>query len=97
MNDSSQTSSRIFDAWCDAHALQQTNLKRQTKGKSTRKNPQCQLPRRVCCNKAVLIVPLVAFSKEWTNVDVVKLENRDDDALQRAIRSQAITGKAMQL
>ena len=52
-----------------------------------------QLPREIYFSKAVLITPPAAEAKEWTDVNVVKLEDRDtarsDD------RFEATTGKAI--
>ena len=53
-----------------------------------------QMPRQVCCSKAVLITPPAAKAKEWTNLDVVKLEDRDTARCDE--RFEAITGKAIQ-
>ena len=52
-----------------------------------------QLPRQVYASKAVLITPAVAEKKEWTNLNVVKLEDRDTVRFDE--RFEATTGKAI--
>ena len=53
-----------------------------------------QLPRQIYWSKAVLITPLAFLIKEWTNMNVVKLEDRDTARCNE--RFEAITGKAIQ-
>jgi N-acetylneuraminic acid mutarotase len=53
-----------------------------------------QLPRQVHLSKAVLITPLALLIKEWTNMNVVKLEDRDTARCNE--RFEAITGNAIQ-
>ena len=53
-----------------------------------------KLPRQVFCSKAVLITPLALLIKEWTNMNVVKLEDRDTARCNE--RFEAITGNAIQ-
>jgi hypothetical protein len=64
-----------------------------TKGKYEKESTR-QLPRQVYCSKAVLITPLAALIKEWTDLNVVKLEDRDTTRYNE--RFEAITGKAIQ-
>ena len=52
-----------------------------------------QLPRQVEFSKAVLITPPAAKTKEWTDVNVVKLEDRDTARCDQ--RFEAVTGKAI--
>jgi len=52
-----------------------------------------KLPRQVYLSKAVLITPPVAKAKEWTDLNVVKLEDRD--TMRSNDRFEAITGKAI--
>ena len=52
-----------------------------------------QLPRQVYLSKAVLITPHVLLIKEWTNLVVVKLEDRDTARFDD--RFEAVTGKAI--
>ena len=52
-----------------------------------------QLPRRVSQAKAVLITPAIAENKEWTDLNVVKLEDRDTARFND--RFEAVTGKAI--
>jgi N-acetylneuraminic acid mutarotase len=65
----------------------------QTKGKYEKESAR-QLPRQVHCSKAVLITPPAALTKEWTDVNVVKLEDRDTTRYNE--RFEAVTGKAIQ-
>ena len=53
-----------------------------------------KLPREVMYSKAVLITPPAALAKEWTNVNVVKLEDRDTTRYNE--RFEAVTGNAIQ-
>jgi N-acetylneuraminic acid mutarotase len=64
-----------------------------TKGTYEKKSAR-QLPRQVYWSKAVLIAPLAALIKEWTDMNVVKLEDRDTARYNE--RFEAITGKAIQ-
>jgi hypothetical protein len=52
-----------------------------------------QLPRQINWSKAVLITPAAAKAKEWTDLNVVKLEDRDTARYND--RFEAITGKAI--
>jgi hypothetical protein len=52
-----------------------------------------KLPREVYASKAVLITPPAAKTKEWTDVNVVKLEDRDTARCDQ--RFEAVTGKAI--
>ena len=52
-----------------------------------------QLPRQIYFSKAVLITPAAAEAKEWTDLNVVKLEDRD--TARSNDRFEAITGKAI--
>jgi hypothetical protein len=63
---------------------------KQDKGETVSKR---QLPRQVYAGKAVLITPAVAKKKEWTGLDVVKLEDRDTVRFDE--RFEATTGKAI--
>ena len=66
-----------------------------SKTKGTYKNESArQLPRQVYWSKAVLITPPAAKAKEWTDLNVVKLEERDTARCDE--RFEAITGKAIQ-
>jgi N-acetylneuraminic acid mutarotase len=65
----------------------------QTKGKYEKESAR-QLPRQVYYSKAVLITPPAALAKEWTDVNVVKLEDRDTTRYNE--RFEAVTGKAIQ-
>ena len=64
-----------------------------TKGKYKKESAR-QLPRKVLDSKAVLITPPAAEIKEWTDMNVVKLEDRDtarsDD------KFEATTGKTIE-
>jgi len=53
-----------------------------------------QLPRQVESSAAVLITPPAAFAKKWTDVNVVKLEDRNTTRYNE--RFEAVTGKAIQ-
>ena len=53
-----------------------------------------QLPRQIFNSNAVLITPPAAKAKEWTDLNVVKLEDRDTARCDE--RFEAITGKAIQ-
>ena len=64
----------------------------QTKGTYEKESAR-QLPREVYLSKAVLITPPAAKAKEWTNLNVVKLEDRDTARSNE--RFEAITGKAI--
>ena len=52
-----------------------------------------QLPRQVCASKALLITPAAAEAKGWTDLNGVKLEDRDTARFND--RFEAITGKAI--
>jgi len=65
----------------------------QTKGKYKKESAR-KLPRKIYHSKAVLITPPAALTKEWTDVNVVKLEDRDTTRYNE--RFEAITGKAIQ-
>jgi len=65
----------------------------QTKGKYEKESTR-KLPRQIYHSKAVLITPPAALTKEWTDVNVVKLEDRDTARYNE--RFEAITGKAIQ-
>jgi len=52
-----------------------------------------QLPRPIVESQAVLITPPAAKAKEWTNLNVVKLEDRGTARFDQ--RFEAITGKAI--
>ena len=64
----------------------------QTKGKYEKESAR-KLPRQVFFSKAVLITPPAAEAKEWTDVNVVKLEDRDTARCDQ--RFEAVTGKAI--
>ena len=64
----------------------------QTKG-TYEKESKRQLPRQVYGSKAVLITPPAAEAKEWTDLNVVKLEDRDTARCNE--RFEALTGKAI--
>jgi len=64
-----------------------------TEGKYKKESAR-QLPRQVYCSEAVLITPLALLVKEWTNMNVVKLEDRDTARCNE--RFEAITGNAIQ-
>jgi len=59
-----------------------------------KKESKRQLPREVNLSKAVLITPRAALAKEWTDVNVVKLEDRGTTRYNE--RFKAVTGKAIQ-
>jgi len=52
-----------------------------------------KLSRHVYFSKAVLITPPAALTKEWTNFNVVKLEDRDTACFDD--RFEAVTSKAI--
>ena len=52
-----------------------------------------ELPREVCLASAVLITPPATLGKKWTNLNVVKLEDRDTVRFDE--RFEATTGKAI--
>jgi hypothetical protein len=53
-----------------------------------------QLPRKFYGSKAVLITPPAALTKKWTDLNVVKLEDRDTARFDD--RFEAVTGKAIE-
>jgi len=84
---------RDYKSTFDYFDLDSKKWASQTKGKYKKESAR-QLPRQVYFSKAVLITPSAALAKEWTDVNVVKLEDRDTTRYNE--RFEAVTGKGIQ-
>ena len=80
----------VGGAYFDEPKLEQDEDEDENEAKPVSKR---QLPRQVYWSKAVLITPPAALTKKWTDLNVVKLEDRDTARFDD--RFEAVTGKAI--
>ena len=86
---------RYHDSTFDFFALDSKTWASKDVGGAYFDEARRQLPRQVYWSKAVLITPPTTKAKEWTDLNVVKLKDRDTARCDE--RFEAITGNAIQL